>query len=54
MIDRRRTLLAGLTGVMVARHVAARPSRQLARVGILNYAAAQDTRVAEFRAALAG
>lgn len=49
MIDRRSILLAGLTMVMAARRASAQPSRRIARVGILNYAAAQDARVTEFR-----
>jgi putative ABC transport system substrate-binding protein len=49
MIDRRSVLLSGLTVSLLAPRVAAQLSRRFAHVGILNYAAAQDIRVREFR-----
>ena len=49
MIDRRSVLLSGLTVAMLAPRVAAQLSRRVAHIGILNYAAAQDVRVREFR-----
>jgi putative tryptophan/tyrosine transport system substrate-binding protein len=42
-------LLVWLAMLMVATAVSAQPPRRIARVGILNYAAAQDVRVNEFR-----
>jgi len=52
-MDRRRFLLTGLSGVTaVPSVVLAQPLRRVARVGILNYAGAQDIRVTEFRDAL--
>jgi len=42
-------LLVWLAVLMVATAVSAQPPRRIARVGILNYAAAQDARVNEFR-----
>lgn len=48
----RRSLLrtgTGLTLMMAVPSVLAQPLRRIARVGILNYAGAQDTRVSEFR-----
>ena len=42
-------LLGWLAVLMVATAVSAQPPRRIARVGILNYAAAQDARVTEFR-----
>jgi len=52
MIDRRAVLLSGLTVAMLAPRVAAQLARRVAHVGVLNYAAAQDTRVSEFREGL--
>lgn len=42
-------LLGWLAVLMVATVASAQPVRRLARVGVLNYAAAQDARVNEFR-----
>jgi hypothetical protein len=42
-------LLGLLVVLMVATEVSAQAPRRIARVGILNYAAAQDARVSEFR-----
>ena len=49
MIDRRSVLLSGLAVAVLTPRVAAQLARRVAHIGILNYAAAQDMRVSEFR-----
>src|SRR5262245_51564666 len=48
-MNRRRFLLTGLSVPMAVPSALAQPLRRIARVGILNYAGAQDIRVTEFR-----